>query len=70
MKLFIILLAVFFSYSCSFDDKTGIWKNNNNTIEVEDASVFKDFKNISATNSLFNKTKLYQKILNFFLINL
>ena len=56
MKLFIILLAVFFSYSCSFDDKTGIWKNNNNTIEVEDASVFKDFKNISATNSLFNKT--------------
>ncbi len=40
--------------SCSFDDKSGIWQNENQVSEKEDF-VFKDFKKISSSNSNFDK---------------
>ena len=55
MKL-IYLIIIFFFYSCSFDDKTGIWKNEKNLTEDKKDIIFKDFKKISSTNEIFDKT--------------
>ena len=54
MKLFYVLIILFFFNNCSFDDKTGIWKNDN-SIENKDDSPFKDFKTISNSKEIFGK---------------
>ena len=46
---FIILMG------CSFDNKSGIWKNENIT-EKEDQKAFKEFKNLLSANQSFNET--------------
>ena len=43
MKLFYALVILLFSYSCSFDNKTGIWKNENIIIK-DQTNQFEDFK--------------------------
>ena len=43
MKLFYLLIVLFILNSCSFDDKSGIWQNENQVSKKEDF-VFKDFK--------------------------
>ncbi len=55
MKLFYIIL-IFLLCNCSFDNKTGIWKNENNPSKNKDQSVFKDFEKITFVNEIFNKT--------------
>ena len=40
---------------CSFDNKSGIWKNENIT-EKEDQKAFKEFKNLLSANQSFNET--------------
>ena len=55
MKFFYILLIVFFLSNCSFDNKSGIWKNENQYEVSENKDVFKDFKTLSASNNLFNE---------------
>ena len=57
----IILCLINFNFfkSCSFDNKTGIWKNEN-TIKKE-KDIFKDFKKLSSKKFLMNNT--YKKIL-------
>ena len=48
MKLFYVLIILFLN-NCSFDNKTGIWKNISET-ENEQNINFKDFKNINVKN--------------------
>ena len=36
MKLFYALIILFFLNSCSFDKKTGIWKNSENISDNKD----------------------------------
>ena len=35
MKLFFVVIIYIFLNHCSFDDKTGIWKSNNNISKKE-----------------------------------
>ena len=63
MKLFSIIIIFIFFHSCSFDNKTGIWKNNNdisNKIKKE-TDAFKDFKDISSSKESFNEEILINK---------
>lgn len=46
MNFFFSILITILLYSCSFDQKSGIWKNENQ-ISKEDSKIFKEFKNIS-----------------------
>ena len=54
MKLIFYLLIFFILSSCSFDNKTGIWKTET-AISKKDIDVFKDFKTISTTEETFNQ---------------
>lgn len=54
MKLFNILIILIFCQSCSFDNKTGIWKNENNVLK-EDSNMFQEFETLSLTKESFNK---------------
>ncbi len=57
MKIFFILISLLVLVSCSFDDKTGIWKNKNTTTKEgkENNDVFKEFEKIILTETTFNK---------------
>jgi outer membrane protein assembly factor BamB len=55
MKLFYILLISILIQSCSFDNKTGIWKNEN-TITKKKNKTFKDFKSINLLNQSSEET--------------
>ena len=52
-KKFLFLFVIIF-YSCSFDNKSGIWKNEN-LITEENNDSFREFKKLSITYSPFNK---------------
>lgn len=54
MKSFYIIVIILFLNSCSFDNKTGIW-NNENEVSIKEKKIFSDFKNISSTREKFNK---------------
>ena len=54
MKLFYSLIILFLLTSCSFDNKTGIWKNENEDYE-KNSNLFKDFKSISILKDNFNE---------------
>ena len=62
MKLYFILVIVFFLNNCSFDNKTGIWDNEKN-ITKESNDQFKDFKKISSSQEIFNQTIPLEKSL-------
>ena len=50
----ILILVIFLSFiSCSFDNKTNIWKNDNRFDEKND--IFKEFKKISVIKDDFSK---------------
>ncbi len=55
MKLFYTLLILFFLQNCSFDNKSGIWKNEN-VVSKKDRDLFKDFETLNTSNQRFNKT--------------
>ncbi len=73
MKLiFIFLISIFFT-NCSFDNKSGIWTNEN-IDKKKQSDLFKDFKKISLSEKKFNeiiylddkfKFKLKKPIKNF-----
>ena len=50
----ILFLFIIIFYSCSFDNKSGIWKNEN-LITKDDNDSFREFKKLSITYSPFNK---------------
>ena len=54
MKLYFILIILFFFNNCSFDNKSGIWKSDN-IITNQEKNIFKDFKKISTSEEIFNK---------------
>tara|TARA_B100001057_G_scaffold21046_2_gene19490 strand:- start:5550 stop:6872 length:1323 start_codon:yes stop_codon:yes gene_type:complete len=53
MKLFYSLIILFFFCSCSFDNKTGIWINEDEP-QAKD-QLFKDFETLISKNSTFDK---------------
>ena len=54
MKNKIIIFFFILFYGCSFDNKSGIWKNENLITEDTNDSL-KEFKRLSITSSPFNK---------------
>ncbi len=54
MKLFYTLLILIFLQNCSFDNKSGIWKNEN-TISKKERDIFKDFETLNVSNQRFKK---------------
>ena len=69
MKLSCILVILFIFTSCSFDNKTGIWKDYNSNDTTED-SLFKDFKKISTSTETFNSIIRLNKNFDFKLSNI
>ena len=55
MRLYYILVIMIFLAGCSFDNKSGIWKNEKNIEVKNDKEIFKDFKKIKSPNEIFNK---------------
>ena len=53
MKLFYVLIILLIFNNCSFDNKTGIWKNDSSSIIEKDE--FSEFKDLSIKNTSFNK---------------
>ncbi len=53
MKLFLTLLLLIVLSNCSFDNKTGIWKNAGET-EIKKEDKFKDFKTIYSAEKSFD----------------
>ena len=56
MIKFLIIIIIILLPHCSFDNKTGIWKNNN-TADLKKEDKFKDFK------TLYSKKKTFDKII-------
>ena len=54
MKLFYFFLIIIILPGCSFDNKSGIWKNENQIYNSK-REIFKDFKKFSSTEEKFNE---------------
>ena len=54
MKIFLISFIFVILLSCSFDKKSGIWKNDSN-IEIENNDGFSQFEDLIIVNSPFKK---------------
>ena len=55
MKLFNLLIIFIFLCNCSFDNKTGIWKNNTDTGQKEEKSLLSEFESLTTKNNVFKK---------------
>ena len=66
MKFFYLFILLFFTWNCSFDNKSGIWKNENIS-QNSDNNVFKEFRKLSLANDEFKKIV---KIKNDYVFNL
>ena len=64
MKFFYIFIILIFFNNCSFDNKTGIW-DNENTISKKENIIFKDFKTLSTSSESFRESIELKKNLNF-----
>ena len=65
MKKKILFLFIILFYSCSFDNKSGIWKNESLTSK-DDNDIFREFKKLTITYSPFKKiVKTVKKSLYF-----
>ena len=60
MKILSIVFIIFFLSSCSFDNKSGIWKNSNE-ISKKNNENFKDYKKLSKENEVFESIISYNK---------
>ncbi len=54
MKILLIIFILFLVQSCSFDNKSGIWKSET-SISRTDKDTFEQFKRISSTEDTFKK---------------
>lgn len=64
MKIFFFFL-IFLLNGCSFDDKTGIWKNNGSHGSLKEAKKpFGNFQKISTSEKIFNKTIIFEDIID------
>ena len=66
MKKLILIILIFLSSHCSFDNKTGIWKNSD-TIDLKKTERFKDFETLYTQEKSFNKIILPDKSLDLLL---
>ena len=67
MKFFYFFLILILFQNCSFDDKSGIWKNSSKITSNNEKS-YKNFKKIVYENeNFFNQTKLIDKKFTFIL---
>ena len=64
MRKIILLIMYFFIQGCSFDDKSGIWNNDNIVIKKKDKP-FKDFETLVTSEKIFNKIIPIKKNYNF-----
>lgn len=55
MKIYYFFIIFLFIISCSFDNKTGIWENNDISVEKKNDQ-FSDFKNLSVSSETFSQT--------------
>tara|TARA_B100000963_G_scaffold219403_2_gene191295 strand:+ start:3298 stop:4629 length:1332 start_codon:yes stop_codon:yes gene_type:complete len=56
MKVLVILFFIFFFQGCSFDTKTGIWKNENSPInKIDNKGSFEGFQKLSTERDVFDK---------------
>jgi len=53
MKLLNVFIVLVLLQNCSFDNKTGIWKNEKDFSKKE-INIFKDFQSLGAKNETFN----------------
>ncbi len=65
MKYLFVFAIIFFINSCSFDNKSGIWKNENLITNNKDNDIFKDFEKIISSTEIFNKIILIDEKYNF-----
>ena len=59
MKLFFFFLILIFANSCSFDTKSGIWKNESNLakkVENTKSEKFIELNNLLLNEEIFSKT--------------
>ena len=68
MKFFLFLVLFILFINCSFDNKTGIWKNENAVVKSKN-DVFKEFSEIILSEEDFNKTVELEKNFSFKLKN-
>ena len=68
MKFFYALIILLFFQNCSFDNKTGIWKNKGDT-PIEKKNIFSEFETLSSSNQSFNEVVLLRKDFRFKLPN-
>ena len=54
MKLFFALAILIFVQNCSFDNKTGIWKNEK-SFSKKEKNIFDDFEDLNTTKKDFNE---------------
>ena len=67
MKIIYYILAIIFFQSCSFDNKSGIWKNSSDESNKVNKN-FKEFKKVVLENeTLFDKTVKLNEEFKFFL---
>ena len=55
MKIYLSLILLLFLIGCSFDDKSGIWKNENDPNINQKNDSFASFKSLSSSNKVFNE---------------
>ena len=66
MKVIYISLISILLVNCSFDNKSGIWKNENYK-NNEEKNIFEEFKKISLRNKDYNKKIILKNDFNFVL---
>ena len=54
MRLFLLIILILSFSHCSFDNKTGIWTNNQETVKKKEDK-FKNFEKLYIEKKLFNK---------------
>ena len=54
MKLLIFFIILIFLQNCSFDNKTGIWKNEK-TFSKKENDIFKDLELLNTKNDTYKK---------------
>ena len=63
MKFFFILAIFVLLQNCSFDNKSGIWENEDQVINKKENKLFKEFEDLNNEQKIFNKIiKSNQKI--------
>jgi len=68
MRLFYFLIILLLFQNCSFDNKTGIWKNDN-IISDKKNDLFKDFEDLTISNKSFSDTIIIKESFKFSLPN-